>query len=57
MVFRLIFLILFLLIGVLFTLGYNLFSIINFKNKLFNGEIFIDNIKLINTETNETTYL
>lgn len=56
MVFRLIFLILFLLIGVLFTLGYNLFSIINFKNKLFNGEIFIDNIKLINTQTNEITY-
>lgn len=55
MVFRLIFLILFLLIGILFTLGYNLFSIINFKNKLYNGEIFIDNIKLINKETNETT--
>jgi len=52
---RLIFLILFLLIGVLFTLGYNLFSIINFKSKLYNGEIFIDNINIVNTETNETT--
>ena len=52
---RLIFLILFLLIGVLFTLGYNLFSIINFKSKLYNGEIFIDNINIINSETNENT--
>ena len=52
---RLIFLILFLLIGVLFTLGYNLFSIINFKSKLYNGEIFIDNMNIIDTETNENT--
>jgi hypothetical protein len=51
---RLIFLILFLIIGILFTLGYNLFSIINIKNKLYNGEIYINNIKLSNTETNET---
>jgi hypothetical protein len=51
---RLAFLILFLLIGILFTLGYNLFSIINFKNKLYNGEIFIDNMNLTNIETNET---
>lgn len=51
---RLIFLILFLIIGVLFTLGYNLFSIINIKNKLYNGEIYINKIKLSNTETNET---
>ena len=55
MFFRLIFLILFLIIGILFTLGYNLFSIINFKNKLYNGEIFIDNMNIIDTETNETT--
>lgn len=54
MIIRLIFLILFLLIGILFTLGYNLFSIINFKNKLYNGEIFIDNMNLTNIETNET---
>ena len=53
MVFRIIFLILFLLIGVLFTIGYNLFSIINFKSKLYNGEIFIDNMNIIDTETNE----
>ena len=53
MVFRIIFLILFLLIGVLFTIGYNLFSIINFKSKLYNGEVFIDKIKIINTQTNE----
>lgn len=52
---RLAFLILFLLIGILFTLGYSLFSIINFKNKLYNGEIFIDNMNIIDTETNETT--
>ena len=52
---RLIFLTLFLAIGVLFTLGYNLFSIINFKNKLYKGELFIDNINLTTIETNKTT--
>jgi len=51
---RLAFLLLFLLIGVLFTLGYSLFSIINIKNKLYNGEIYINKIKLTKTETNET---
>jgi hypothetical protein len=51
---RIIFLILFLIIGVLFTLGYNFFSIINIKNKLYSGEIYIDKIKLTKTETNET---
>jgi len=54
MILRLLFLILFLLIGILFTLGYNLFSIINFKNKLYNVEIFIDNMNINNTQTNET---
>jgi len=51
---RIVFLTLILLIGVLFTLGYSLFSIINFKSKLFNAEIFIDNINITFVEINET---
>lgn len=46
MVFRLIFLILFLIIGVLFTVGYNFFPLINFKNELYKGKIYIDKIEL-----------
>ena len=46
MVFRLIFLIIFLIIGVLFTVGYNFFPLINFKNELYKGKIYIDKIEL-----------
>jgi hypothetical protein len=53
---RLIFLILFLIIGILFTVGYNFFSIINVKNKLYNAEIYINKIKHIDRSTNETSF-
>ena len=46
MVFRLIFIIIFLIIGVLFTVGYNFFPLINFKNELYKGKIYIDKIEL-----------
>ena len=46
MVFRLVFLIIFLIIGVLFTVGYNFFPLINFKNQLYKGKIYIDKIEI-----------
>ena len=53
---RLIFLILFLIIGILFTVGYNFFSIINVENKLHASEIYINKIKRIDKSTNETSF-
>ena len=53
MIFRLLFLIIFLIIGVLFTVGYNFFPIINFKNKIYEGVIYIN--KLIITDNVKNT--
>jgi hypothetical protein len=53
---RLIFLILFLIIGILFTVGYNFFSIINIENKLYASEIYINKIKRIDRSTNDTSF-
>jgi len=49
---RLIFLILFLIIGILFTVGYYFFPIINFKSKLYNGVIYINKLVITDNLSN-----
>jgi len=53
MIFRLLFLILFLIICILFTAGYYLLPIINFENNLYKGIIYINKIN-ISDNTSDT---
>jgi hypothetical protein len=55
MIFRLLFLILFLIIAILFTVGYNFFPLINFKSKLYEGVIFINKLVMTDNLTNTKT--
>lgn len=45
---RLIFLIIFLIIGILFTVGYYFYPIINFKSNFYNGVIYINKLVITN---------
>ena len=55
MIFRLLFLILFLIIDILFTVGYNFFPLINFKSNLYKGVIFINKLVMTDNLTNTKT--
>ena len=55
MIFRLLFLILFLIIAILFTVGYNFFPLINFKSKLYEGVVYINKLVITDNLSNTKT--